>query len=613
MNNFSRHRRARPSPSTFKHRLRATVAKVAVGQSLREFLPLLSGEERLLQACQQGAEARLGTQVPDGPNDALRVRAPFLRFLLLGGDKHAPVHERGVRLRGAVVEGQLDLAGCRIPLNIVIKQCKFTDSILAQDARVQGSIALEGSFLPKGINADRLQCDGSLFLRDKFKAAGEVRLLGAQIGGDLSCAGGQFEVKDGVALWADGVVVKGSVFLENGFNVTGEVRLLGPQIDGNLSCVGGQFEVKDGDALSADGVVVKGNVFLDEGFKATGGVRLLGAQIDGDLSCRGGQFEVKNGNGISLNRTTVYGVWFFTELQPAVCVDASHMQVAVLVDDIDAWAKGSVLDGLRYGAFGGGASTKAEERQNWLLKQADEHLGKNTEGMGFRPHPWRQLQHVLREMGHMEDARQIGIAFEEQLRKADLIGTSASRTNWLVAHGKRSIARAAHVLFGWLAGYGYRPMRIVLNMLLVWLICGIAYWFLALPPSSAIGPSDPLVFQNARYAACVPNTAAAASAMERGAQHAGNWYLCEPLPAEYATFSPMAYSLDIILPLVDLGQEKQWGPLIATPNSNVWKELSAVSLGHVVRFLIWFETMFGWVGSLLLVGIVSGFARRTEE
>ena len=31
--------------------------------------------------------------------------------------------------------------------------------------------------------------------------------------------------------------------------------------------------------------------------------------------------------------------------------------------------------------------------------------------------------------------------------------------------------------------------------------------------------------------------------------------LCKSLPAEYTTFSPLAYSLDILLPLVDLGQK----------------------------------------------------------
>lgn len=760
MNNTFRQRYLRPVNGSLARRRGGPVAKIAVGRSLNEFLPLLPGEKRLLHACRQGDVAKLGTLVPDVPQDELRVRAAFLRFLLLGGDELAPIHERGVRLAGAVIEGRLDLGGCRIPRNITLKQCRFTDQFFAQDARVQGLLTLEGSFLPKGIRADRIQCEGGMFLRNGFKATGTVRLLGAQIGGSLSCRGGQFEVEEGSALSADrlvvegslflgvgftatgevrllgaqvggnldcsggqievkegkafsadrsvvkgdvflsdgfkaigevrllgaqiggnldcgsgqfevkeaealsadGAVVKGDVLLLSGFKAIGEVRLLGAQISGNLNCSGGQFEVKEGVALSADGAVVKGDVFFNNGFKAigtvrllgaqmggdldcsggqfevnegialaadrsvvkgdlylthgfnaTGEVRLLGAQIGGDLNCSGGQFDAKKDDALNLQSVVVRGGWVFRGLNRPVSVNASHMQVEVLVDEINSWGEGVVLDGLRYGTLGGGAPTQAKARLLWLCKQLSEHLGETEKGRTFRPQPWRQLQRVLREMGHVEDARQIGIAFEQQLRKADLIGRTAPNTWKPLADIKRTFAHAGHALFGWLSGYGYRPMRLVFGMAAVWLICGISYWYLALPPHHAIGPSDPLVFQNERYAACVPESQAADLAAASGVTNAGNWFLCDPLPAEYSTFSPLAFSLDILLPLVDLGQERAWGPLVPTPQQIAWEEGLALSPGHLVRILVWFETLFGWVGSLLLVGIVSGFARRSEE
>lgn len=799
-----------PVRTSLTHQPRVSVSKVAVGRSLGEFRPLLSGEEKLLLACQKGATASLGSKVPGESSDDVRVRASFLRFLLLGGDNLAPIHEHGVRLRGAFVEGRLDLAGCCIPHNISLKNCRFPERVIIQDAQVQGLITLEGSLLSKGILGDRLQCSGGVFLRKKFKTTADIRLLGAQIGGDLDCNEGLFEVKgsdalllaravvggsiflgngfkstgrvslrgvqingglsctkglidvrDGEALAAQGVVVNQDVFLGGGFKATGEVLLLGARISGSLNCEKGTFEVGGGDALSADGAVVSGDVFLIDGFKTTGEVRLLGAQIGGDLSCRGGRFEIQSGDALSANtsvikgnvffdegfksngvvnllnvtvggavicdggkfevesgeaffadgivvggdvsfaedfkatgqvrllgakiggdlrcskgqfnvnkgialaadgvvvkggvffndhfkatgpvrlsgaeidgnlictsgqfeakkgvfalvveRAIVRGCWAFHENPQPVLVNAGHMQVGILVDAIDSWAIGVVLDGLRYSAFGGAAPTRADARYKWLCQQREAHLGETKSEKDFRPYPWRHLQRVLRETGHIEEARQIGIFFELQLRKAGLIGTSSRETSKPVAYIKRVVACFIHVCFGLLAGYGYRPMRLVFNLLLVWVACGIAYWFLALPPNNAIGPSDPLVFQNKDYSSCVPNSSAALSAKANGIENAGNWYLCEHLPAEYATFSPMAYSLDVILPFVDLGQEKQWGALINTPSSNIWKELSAHSTGHIVRFLIWFETLFGWVGSLLLVGIVSGFARRTEE
>ena len=88
--------------------------------------------------------------------------------------------------------------------------------------------------------------------------------------------------------------------------------------------------------------------------------------------------------------------------------------------------------------------------------------------------------------------------------------------------------------------------------------------------------------------------------------------LCKSLPAEYTTFSPLAYSLDILLPLVDLGQEKHWGPLIPTPERHFVVELFSFSPAHGVRLLNWFEILYGWIASLLFVAIVSGISRRSE-
>ncbi|MBN8506748.1 MAG: hypothetical protein J0L58_19955 [Burkholderiales bacterium] len=622
----------------------------AHGRSLSDFLPLVSkAEERLLAACREGERARLGATVPTAPTDDTRVRAGFLRFLLLGGDERAPVHEHGVRLYGAWVSGTLDLGGCFVPSSVALVQSHFEGLLVVRDARVTGLLALEGSWLSQGLMADGLQVSSDLVLRNGVKAKGEVRLLGAQIGGDLECSGGQFDVKEGDALSADRAVVKGSVFLDDGFLATGKVRLLGVQIGGNLACRGGQFEAKEGDALSADGAVVKGSVFLyfgfratgqvrllgaqigsnlecrggqfegkggdalvadgavvkgdvflREGFKATGRVRLLGAQIGGNLECRGGQFEGTEGDALSAERVVVKGALFLQGVKPAACFNFSHAEVGVLVDDVAAWAPGSVLDGLRYGAIGGEAPTNGAERLEWLSRQKAAHMGEED----FRPQPWRQLQKVLREMGHTEDAKQVGMAFEDKRREIGRVGQSPPSTWWPVAAFKRGVARAVHYGFGKLAGYGFRPMRLMGWMAAVWFLWGASYWFLALPPRNALAPSNPLVFQHPAYAECLPD----------GEPTPGNWFLCAPLRGEYATLSPFVYSLDILLPLVDLGQEKHWGAYVVTPKAGAGEELLIHwTWGHIARQLIWFETLFGWVCSLLLVAIVSGFARRSDE
>ncbi len=547
------------------------------------------------------------------------IRADFLRFLLLGGDDFSPVHERGVTLVGAYIEGVLDLGGCSIPAGFRLQKCYFPKTINALDARVAAVFNLSGSLLAEGLYADRLKCAASVFLRLGFTAKDEVRLLGAQIGGNLDCGGASFDLNNGIAFNAGKAKVAGSVFLRRGFSAKSEVRLLGAQIGGNLDCGGAYFRSDQGVALVADGVDVKGDFDLRAAFIANGEVRLLGAQIGGDLNCVGVRFKVKEGENLSIDNAVVRGAWFLRKLPRAACIGASYANVAVLVDDLAAWANDSMLDGFRYGALGGVDPVKGNTRLKWLLRQPDMHL--NTEG--FRPQPWRQLQRVLRDMGHTEDAKLVGIALEDHLRKIGRMGEWPNDPCDLVRGFKGIVTRSAHYIFGKLAGYGYRPVNLVMWMLTVWLLCAGFYWALAQPPFNAIAPSDPLVFQNPRYSECRPMQGERPESAEKrqgqggqvdATRTIGNWPLCSDMPGEYSTFSPWAYSLDLLLPVVDLGQEKSWGAYIPSVNeSEAHESILNWRWGYFVRFVAWFQTLFGWLSSLLLVAIISGFSRRNDE
>jgi hypothetical protein len=244
--------------------------------------------------------------------------------------------------------------------------------------------------------------------------------------------------------------------------------------------------------------------------------------------------------------------------------------------------------------------------------------GLSGRGHDFRPQPWKQLQKVLREMGHAEDSRQVAIAFEHRLRRADLIGVAPPQWSWFRKSIYRYLSRFFHWWFWALTGYGYRPMRLMAWMLAMWLCSAAFYWFTALPQRDVFAPSNPLVFQHPHYQVCAPETPESKAELAKPPEQqsvagAGNWYLCEKLRGEYTGFSPLAYSLDVLLPLVDLQQQKDWGPIIPTPKSSWWQELFTPSWGHAARLVIWFQTLFGWVASLLLVAIVSGLTKRRED
>ena len=217
------------------------------------------------------------------------IRAEVIRDLCLPASKY-PVHPNGIMLNGARIEGELELDWLNIAFPLMLHSCHFQKIITLLGADIK-LLSLHGSYLAKGMWADDLTIKGGIILSEGFTAIGEVRLAGANIGGQLLCKGGKFDNLGGFALNAEGIKVKGNVFFSDGFTAKGEVRLAMAQIGGHLDCSKGNFENPQGRALTADGIMVRGVVSLNEGFTAKGEVRLPGADIGGALDCSGGTFD----------------------------------------------------------------------------------------------------------------------------------------------------------------------------------------------------------------------------------------------------------------------------------------------------------------------------------
>ena len=255
--------------------------------------------------------------------EARRLRPRFVRFLALGGDETAPVHEKGVQIAGGWIDGDMDCEGAVLPHDLILWQCRLDGDLILRSATMR-TLNLGGTRL-KGIEGDQLETTGGVFLREGFHASGEVCLLGARIGGNLECDGGRFENPEGVALACDGLETAGDVFLRDGFHASGEVRLLGARIGGDLDCNGGRFEKPKGVALQCDGAIITGAFFL-------GG----GAHFD----------------GISL----------------------SPAKIGSLLDEEACWPTPIVLDGFRYDRLAGDAPVDAAARIGWLDRQSEMHL-----------------------------------------------------------------------------------------------------------------------------------------------------------------------------------------------------------------------------------------------
>jgi sRNA-binding regulator protein Hfq len=270
---------------------------------------LTAAEEKFLRAVAEGQIADFSSQKEEenDPANASQwkeervLRAPCIAWLCTYPDASKFLTHRGIVLQGARIDGELDLHYAKIDVPLHFRGCAFAASINLKHADLK-SLTLSGTHT-LAIAADGLKVEGDVYLRNGFRAEGELRLPGASIGGDLDCTRGQFSNPGKDALSADGIRVEGDVFLRNGFKAAGEVRLLGASIGGDLDCGNGEFSNPGGDALSADRARIEGGVYLCSGFRAEGAVRLLGASIGGGLDCSSAQLsnpgkEALNADGI---------------------------------------------------------------------------------------------------------------------------------------------------------------------------------------------------------------------------------------------------------------------------------------------------------------------------
>ena len=530
----------------------------AHGRSLSDFGKLSVAEKELLACVRSGDICFLDNERPEAATKANTIRAGLVRFLALGGDDKNPVHERGVKLWGAWISGTIEMVGANAEARLSLTNCHCDSDISAIDCSLF-SLDLSGSFI-SCVDLQRAVVARSVFLSGGFETTGGVALVGAQIGGDLSCSGGSFSNIDaegnsnGTTIWADRMTVAGSVFLSDGFTADGQTRFMNAHIGRNLhmdeSSFTDEFEV--GWRFAADGLEVEGKLFL-----------------------RGSAFA----NGI----------------------DLATARVGTLVDSEDCWSKSNnILDGFRYDRIVG--PTEASSRIAWLKSQDEGHLNED-----FKPQPWEQLIKVPREMGHGRDADEVAIAKQHALRAAKRIGTRAARTDfrygwrrWLDAQWNdlsNDIAGGAHDAYGWLAGYGYRPSRIILWMLGLWLASAFAFSTAA--ENGLMAPSNPVL--HAHEAGGNVNVNGCGVNGDVGQSH--YWLRCPGMPAEYTTFSPLGYAADMILPLVNLQQDVDWGPVISNAKGPLY-------WGTATRWLGWFDILFGWFASLMFVAIVGRLVER---
>ena len=525
-----------------------------------------------------------------GPDQ--QVRADFLRYLILGGCAALPgvIPEKGVRIIGALVIGELDLKGARIPRDVVLIDCRFDAVPNVMSAQLD-SLYLNGSALP-GLRADGLQAEGKVFLRNAV-ATGEVWLLGANLGGDLDCDGARFEAgKSGKTLIADGLQSRGSVFLRN-TEAFGEVRLRGVKLGGDLSCDGAQFNAGvSGKALIADRLRAGGGLYLNNA-EAVGEVRLPGAGLGGDLDCDGARLKAsESGGALNAAGAAINGNFFLRDkAQITGVLDLTGAQIGSINDDAACWpdAGNLILNRCRYGALSGKEPVTAAARMRWLDLQDPEKWDQD-----FWPQPWEYFARLLREMGDTEEARQVLIG-KEKRQRADRRKRRRQEGRYIAALWRWFW----DTLLRYTVRYGHQPLFAFLWLLGFWLFGALLFDMAA--GQDAIKPNNAFVLRSAEWVTCAPGYAPPPGSEDIARNTGGSQLDCflnQPEAASYPAFNALVYSADTLLPIVAMEMQEFWIP-----------DETQGTRGRATRVFLWVQIIAGWALSLLAVAGFSGLVR----
>ena len=216
---------------------------------------------------------RSGAVVEGAAGDVRRaVRAALLRKCC--HELRDQIDPRGLRLSNVAVLGSLDLAGLQVPFPLRFEGCEFDSPLLVEGAelfelsltgcpRLPGLLG-NGLRLRRDLDLSRSRIVGALWTSASTSKRAAVWLCESEIGGRLICLDATIDAEGDRAIQADRIVVGGAVRLIHEFSARGEIRMIGARIGGSVDITGARIEATDGPAFDLGGATVAGNVFVIE-------------------------------------------------------------------------------------------------------------------------------------------------------------------------------------------------------------------------------------------------------------------------------------------------------------------------------------------------------------
>ena len=556
---------------------------------LADFGPLSPAERQLRDKICSGELVILGDgKCPGaGAGSDRHVRAEFLRYLILGGCASLPgtIPENGVQIRGAWVTGPLDLEGARIPRDLVLAYCRFQQPPNLMSTRLD-SFNLTGSALP-GLSADGLQAEGDMVLRD-VQVSGELRLLGAKLGGDLDCADARLEAgKSGKALNVGGAQIVGAFFLRQDARIKGVLDLTGAQIghinDEERCWPGAAHLILDRCRYGA---------FTGGPVDAGARIRWLDLQ---DPARWGKDFWPQPWEHCA----KVLREMGHTDDARQILIAKEARQRRWRRDKLKARLEGARLrlraERLtpdRIGPLVADVKSASETFKGPMLAELNGQINKSTLVIK------QAIENQVQDLAALE------AELSPRLMRAGVFGFDPA----LNAHGavvetqaKLFIRRVVDGVLSVTLAYGHRPFRAVTGLVFFWLLGALFFGIAA--GQDAIKPNSLIVLRSAEWAACHPAYEPPANGppirWDAGAYSSQlGCFLGQPEAAGYPRFNALVYSADTLLPIVAMEMQEFWIP-----------DEAQGTRGAATRVFLWVQIAMGWALSLLAVAGFSGLVK----
>ncbi|MEU9139388.1 oxidoreductase [Streptomyces sp. NPDC048404] len=476
---------------------------------------LTAAEAGMWQAFRNGSvyDLRGGDTAVDDPHGGRpwgperSVRARIVAWLLLDGPPALQGRVASLKLTGVRITGVLDLAGAAVVPYVELKGCRFEKEVLLPESRFT-TLRLVDCAVPR-LEAARLHTEGDLHLpRCHFHNG--VRLTDAHIGTDLLLNQAVvYRDRRGRSITGDGLTVGQDLQAEM-LESHGELSLRGATVGVSLSLRGSRLSNPYTRlALNAPQLTVNrtlymtpaglGNPLMTSGTTPARGTLVQRFECQGGIRLDDGRF----GDAVDFDRAR----FTFDDDQELSLLRVQTPELRFLGERPE---RGKVvLSGARIVNLVDRASSWPDPGSlhmggftyENLVPQGAFPLTRRLEWVAaataeYAPEPYERLAAVLRDSGEDEDAREVLLA--KQRRRRETLPPAAKL--WGYAQD-------------WTVAYGYRPGRAALWMAVLWAATSVAF----------------------------------AHADHRPVNTDGH-------PAWNASL----YALDLLLPVIDLGQTGFW-------------------------------------------------------